>query len=375
MHSPQATIGSVPTNRLRSLSDRELLSSTARIARDEQRMTVQLLHHIGEVDRRKLYLNEGYPSLFDYCARCLRYSSSGAGRRIQAARCMRRFPEVAGLLRSRELTLGTVALIASVLRQDNKDTVLSRVRGKSLRDRVRPVCVPVERRATTVPSGSLGLTPNAGSGSAADPSGPTPEVTPSAGSGSAAEPSHPTLEGTPSAGSAADAPASDDTPAAAAAVERRLHVQFLASEELMQQFTAVRALVAHRCPKGTIAEVLGVVLQDYLERHSPVARQRRREARKQRPAMTTRASAASRHIPARVRDAVFLRDGGRCTFVTKDGRRCNTRHALQVDHIRPFATGGTSAPENLRLLCAAHNRLAAERTFGRDIGKHSRRRE
>ena len=37
---------------------------------------------------------------------------------------------------------------------------------------------------------------------------------------------------------------------------------------------------------------------------------------------------------------------------------------VQVDHLRPFAAGGDHDPSNLRLLCAAHNRRAAEKVFG-----------
>ena len=40
-------------------------------------------------------------------------------------------------------------------------------------------------------------------------------------------------------------------------------------------------------------------------------------------------------------------------------------HDLQVDHIVPFARGGDNSPSNLRLLCGKHNRLEAERVYGK----------
>ncbi|MBP2680686.1 MAG: nuclease, partial [Candidatus Krumholzibacteriota bacterium] len=73
---------------------------------------------------------------------------------------------------------------------------------------------------------------------------------------------------------------------------------------------------------------------------------------------------ASRYIPAAVRDAVFARDKGRCTYTGPDGKRCGSTHNLQIDHIVPFACGGTALIHNLRLLCGKHNRLSAERIFG-----------
>ncbi|MFO7915788.1 MAG: HNH endonuclease signature motif containing protein, partial [Candidatus Krumholzibacteriales bacterium] len=72
-----------------------------------------------------------------------------------------------------------------------------------------------------------------------------------------------------------------------------------------------------------------------------------------------------RHIPQRIKDLVYKRDGGRCSFVSKNGRRCNSTWNLQYDHIIPYARGGDNSPENLRLLCARHNRLMAEREYGK----------
>ena len=59
----------------------------------------------------------------------------------------------------------------------------------------------------------------------------------------------------------------------------------------------------------------------------------------------------------------MLRDKQRCTFKSRSGRKCNSTHNLQIDHIKPFAVGGTHDPGNLRVLCAAHNRHEARRVF------------
>jgi hypothetical protein len=67
-----------------------------------------------------------------------------------------------------------------------------------------------------------------------------------------------------------------------------------------------------------------------------------------------------------VQRAVWERDGGRCAFVSADGHRCEECGQLEFDHIVPVAKGGESTVENLRLLCRAHNRHAAEREFGKD---------
>ncbi len=72
-----------------------------------------------------------------------------------------------------------------------------------------------------------------------------------------------------------------------------------------------------------------------------------------------------RRVPAAVRRAVFERDGGQCTFVDEQGRRCGQRHFLEFDHIDAHALGGTETVTNLRLRCRMHNALEAERLFGR----------
>ena len=64
----------------------------------------------------------------------------------------------------------------------------------------------------------------------------------------------------------------------------------------------------------------------------------------------------SRSIPSHFRKYVWQRDGGQCTYVHHETkRRCASKHLLQIDHIQPFALGGRTEKENLRLLCAGHN--------------------
>jgi hypothetical protein len=78
-----------------------------------------------------------------------------------------------------------------------------------------------------------------------------------------------------------------------------------------------------------------------------------------------RPRARSRYVPVQVRRETLARDGGRCAFVSPDGRRCNARAFIQFDHLEPFAWRGASDTSNLRLLCKAHNLLHARRCFGK----------
>jgi hypothetical protein len=66
-----------------------------------------------------------------------------------------------------------------------------------------------------------------------------------------------------------------------------------------------------------------------------------------------------------VRQAVWARDGGRCAFVSTDGRRCADERFLEFHHVVPYARGGPSTADNIELRCRAHNGYEAERHFGR----------
>ena len=68
------------------------------------------------------------------------------------------------------------------------------------------------------------------------------------------------------------------------------------------------------------------------------------------------------------------RDGGRCAYRDKYGRRCAKRHDLEFHHKRPFARGGDHSPTNLTLMCKVHNTLVASRTTARTSWHASERR-
>jgi hypothetical protein len=146
-------------------------------------------------------------------------------------------------------------------------------------------------------------------------------------------------------------------------------VQFSAHESVMAKLERVRHLASHRLPaNASIEQVLELLADYFIEGEDPGLRRERRlkrEAAAKTPVAPRNWDA--RHVPARVRDEVFVRDEGKCTFKRADGRRCGSDHLLQVDHIVPVARGGSGTPDNLRLLCAQHNRLEAERLMGEGI--------
>ena len=81
-------------------------------------------------------------------------------------------------------------------------------------------------------------------------------------------------------------------------------------------------------------------------------------------------------IPVAVKRAVWSRDAGRCSWPIDGGDTCGSTHRLQLDHVVPWAEWGGETEANLRLACAAHNRLAARQAFGeRVMGRYLGARE
>ena len=57
----------------------------------------------------------------------------------------------------------------------------------------------------------------------------------------------------------------------------------------------------------------------------------------------------SRHIPVDVERQVRERDSDQCAFTDAEGRRCQERRFLTIEHHIPFAMGGPPTVENLSL--------------------------
>jgi 5-methylcytosine-specific restriction endonuclease McrA len=114
---------------------------------------------------------------------------------------------------------------------------------------------------------------------------------------------------------------------------------------------------------ATRTQAIVSALTAFRKARSPAEREKRREERRITATVTVPARTRSRHIPDAVRDAVFVRDQGRCTYVGPDGHQCGETRGVQLDHIRPFSCGGSHTVDNLRVRCGPHNRYVFERDW------------
>lgn len=64
------------------LTDRVLLQETKSLAKTERDLSIKVLHHLKEFERRRLFSDLRYGSLFEYTVKELGYSEPEAARRL-----------------------------------------------------------------------------------------------------------------------------------------------------------------------------------------------------------------------------------------------------------------------------------------------------
>jgi hypothetical protein len=344
------------------LDDATLLQRLHALLARDHRTSALLLAHLGEVDARGLYRDAGFSSLFGYCIGALHMSESEAALRIRAARLARQYPEVLNHVERGELHLSALRVLAPVLDANNHGQLLRAAVHKTkaevealvadlapapdARQLVRKL--PAPKLARETPSTQPDLLSTSC----------LPDVTPAAPMLVAAPPLRPAARPAP-----APRPV---TPLG----QERYRIQLTATQGLHDKLKQAQELLRHRVPNGDIATVVELALERLV-----------RDLKKERFAQTERPrelratpNPDSRHIPHAVRREVAQRDGEQCTFVSADGHRCTETGMLEFDHQDAFARGGPPTPDNVRLLCRAHNQLHAERTFGRAFMQQARAR-
>ena len=124
---------------LRHLTDKVLLADTRVLAGKEKEITLKILHHLREIEGRRLFSDLGYGSLFEYAVKELGYSEPSALRRIQSARVIKDFPDIEKKITDGSLTMTNVAQAAQVFKNENitdpiiKKTILKEIENTSKR--------------------------------------------------------------------------------------------------------------------------------------------------------------------------------------------------------------------------------------------------
>jgi ribosomal protein L44E len=125
---------------LTHLTDATLRKDSQNAVHKEKAATAILLHHIKEVDRRKLYCDWKYSSLFDWCVKELGLCEGSAQLRITAARLLNDIPSIEKRIEEGSLTLSNISQINQFCRQNDihdieeKKELLAQVENLSKRE-------------------------------------------------------------------------------------------------------------------------------------------------------------------------------------------------------------------------------------------------
>ncbi len=325
-----------PLETARRMSDDALLARVKELAAGERRDASLLLAHLAEVAARDLHLRAGFSSLFVYCRDGLALAEHDAYNRVEVARAVRRFPVLLDRIEAGALNVTTARLLAPHLTPENHLAVLESARGRR-----RPEVEEIVARLAPFPEAPTFVRRL-----------PAPPPEPRAPQPPFARIPPPA----PGAGPApvAPRPSADVTPLA----PDRYRLQVTISGATVDKLRLAQDMLRHAVPTGDEAEVLDRALTTLLAELS-----RAKFAATGRPGASRPAGADSRHVPAEVKRAVWLRDLGRCAYLSPEGRRCGERAFVEFHHVRPFSAGGGATAENIQLRCRRHNGYEARVFF------------
>jgi len=119
---------------LQGVSKGRLLREFSILLGRDRGSSADMLAYVAEIDRRQLYLEQAYPSMFAFCTRKFGMSEAVAAKRIRAGRAACRFPCVLGMVRRGELHLSGVHQLAVHLTEENHEKVLRRAKYRTMRE-------------------------------------------------------------------------------------------------------------------------------------------------------------------------------------------------------------------------------------------------
>lgn len=285
----------------------------------ERELLADIIEHIAEVDRRKLFFQFSCRNLFEYLTRELKYSAGSARRRIDAARLLSEVPELKSDLQSGQLNLTQVSVVAQSFKSVRQKMGHSR---QQIVEQKRSILATVKDKTIAetqvLTAKQLGIQPLAYEKKRLQ-------------------------------------------------ADKSMRIEMTLTEEQVTLLEKAKELISHAKPGATVADVFEVALRELILRKDPAAVKRvvKRNststvevdtAEPTKPvAPNSKVSPASRKaIPAHIKRKIFQKD--RCCQWSENGSAaiCGSKFQLQIDHMKSVWAGGTNGTENLRLLCSHH---------------------
>ena len=300
---------------LNTVCNRRLLRGLDEIVTRSRENEADLIAYLAEVDKRRLYLEQSYSSMHQYCTAELHFSEGMAYHRITVARASRTYPLLVERIREGTLHLAGAYVLVPKLAQANHVELINAARDKTKRaieellaDRAPKPDVPTSIRQLPDPRPVVSAV-----WLDSESTGPLPEVAPRE------------VAPTPRIPRPADQ-------APSPLGHKRFKIQFTGDQALCDTLREAQGLLRHQIPDGDVAKIFNRALVLLVE-----DAKRKKFAQTSRPRKRLKCArgsgTSSRHIPAEIKREVAARHGGRCAFVGRNGRRCGSRDFLEFHHI------------------------------------------
>lgn len=343
------------------VSNQDLENSLKSLVRKERMLLHLILEHIREIDSRKIYLDRAHSSMFHYMMSELGYSSSAAMRRLDAARMLNAVPSLADKIQQGDVNLTQVGELSRAIKEKEKDGV--KVSNETKFQILEQISGLNGEQTQKIVALSLDV--------------------------DLKEPEKVRTQ-------------KDDS----------VHLSITLTREQFDLLTSCKDKAAHNLQLAdgdySWAKVIEVVAGQYLDAKmfmpkivkrsaldsgsrseskelvestvSSVSEPASKSELKKKTNIRLRSSSKGREdvkpdnktLTLKTRRYILNRDKC-CQYKDKlTGRQCGSTYGLQVDHIIPRWSGGTHNPENLQVLCGAHNNSKYRQEAGiklRSVGK------
>ena len=350
---------------LKSLTNAQLNDLLQNLAKSERKLTHEILLHINEVESRRLFAQYGFGSTLDYLVKECHYSESSAYRRIQAARLLKIVPEVSTKIEEGKINLTQLSKVQSLIQQQEKQT-----REKVTLETKQDLLQKIENQNSFHTEKLIAKELNI---------------------------------------------IIQDRDVVKVQQDESVYVSLKLSKEQNEKIKEVKSLMSHINPNPTFAEVFEYLADFYVAKkkglkkiqtqtqtqtaievqsntevrsshlqgrslggNSVQSNQKKtiknkiqrnpitghviikgENAKQHRSAVFQRA-----HIPSSIKNAVKYFANHQREFIDdKTGRRCLSKHQLEIDHKIPKTKGGGDCMTNLRVLCKQHNLQSFQNWF------------